>query len=58
MDNFKTMRISFRDGGDIVIPEGIWDDFDYIDGFIIVKMGSAWIAMYNAKDVFSVVLEK
>ena len=58
MDNFKTMRISFRDGGDIVIPKGTWDDFDYVDGFIIVKMGSAWIAMYNAKDVFSVVLEK
>ena len=55
---YKTIRISFRDAGEIVIPEGTWDDYDFRDGFIIIKKDKAWIAMYNAKDVFSLVLEK
>ena len=55
---FTQMRISFRHGGDIVIPQEDWDDYDFCEGFIIIKKDQAWVAMYNAKDVFSVVLEK
>ena len=55
---YKTIRINFRDAGEILIPEGVWDDYDFRDGFIIIKKDKAWIAMYNAKDVFSLVLEK
>ena len=55
---FTRMRIFFRHGGDIVIPQEDWDDYDFFEGSIIIKKDQAWIAMYNAKDVFSVVLEK
>lgn len=55
---YKQIRISFRNGGDIVIPADTWDDYDFFEGFIVIKKNYTWIAMYNAQDVFSVVLEK
>ena len=55
---YKQIRISFRNGGDIVIPADSWDDYDYVNVFIVIKKDKAWIAMYNAEDIFSVVLEK
>jgi len=53
---YKQIKISFINAGSITIDD--WDDYDYVDGFIIIKKGEAWIAMYNAKEVFSLVLEK
>ena len=55
---YKRIRISFINAGSVTIEEGDWDDYDLTNGFIIIKKGEAWIAMYNAKEVFSVVLEK
>ena len=55
---YKRIKISFTNAGSITIDGGDWDDYDLCDGFIIIKKGDAWIAMYNAKEVFSVVLEK
>lgn len=55
---YKRIKISFINAGSITIDEGDWDDYDLCDGFIVIKKGDAWIAMYNAKEVFSVVLEK
>jgi hypothetical protein len=55
---YKRIKISFINAGSITIEEGDWDDYDLADGFIIIKKGEAWVAMYNAKEVFSVVLEK
>lgn len=50
------LKITFRGGGEIVIPNEQWDDYRY-DGkfFTIIKDGTD-IAMYNAKEVFSLVL--
>ncbi len=55
---YKRIKISFINAGSITIGEGDWDDYDLVDGFVVIKKGDAWIAMYNAKEVFSVVLEK
>lgn len=55
---FKRIKISFINAGSITIEENDWDDYDLVDGFIVIKKEEAWIAMYNAKEVFSVVLEK
>lgn len=55
---YKRIKISFINAGSITIEEGDWDDYDFYEGFIIIKKGEAWVAMYNAKEVFSVVLEK
>lgn len=52
---YDTLTISFRDRGSIVFEDG-WTDYDYVKGFIVVKNGDVWIAMYNAEEVFSVVL--
>ncbi len=58
IDMYKRIKISFINAGSVTIEEGDWDDYDLADGFIIIKKGEAWVAMYNAKEVFSVVLEK
>ena len=55
---YKRIKISFIDAGTITIDEDDWDDYELYHGFIIIKKGDAWIAMYNANEVFSVVLEK
>lgn len=50
------LKITFIGGGEIVIPDEQWDDYRY-DGkfFTIIKDGTD-IAMYNAKEVLSLVL--
>lgn len=55
---YKRIRISFLKAGSIVIEENDWDDYEIYDGFLVIKKGEAWIAMYNMKEIFSVVLEK
>lgn len=55
---YKKIKISFINAGSITIDEGEWTDYDFIDGFIVIKKDEAWVAMYNAKQIFSVVLEK
>lgn len=55
---YKRIRISFLHAGSIVIDENDWDDYEIYDGFLVIKKGEAWIAMYNLKEIFSVVLEK
>ena len=55
---YKRIRISFLKAGSIVIEENDWDDYEIYNGFLVVKKGEAWIAMYNMKEIFSVVLEK
>lgn len=55
---YKRIRISFINAGTIVIDENDWDDYEIYDGFLVIKKGEAWIAMYNMKEIFSVVLEK
>lgn len=55
---YKRIKISFINADTITIDEDDWDEYELRYGFIIIKKGDAWIAMYNAKEVFSVVLEK
>ena len=55
---YKRIRISFLNAGSIVIDEDDWDDYEIYDGFLVIKKGEAWIAMYNMEEIFSVVLEK
>lgn len=57
MKKYKSIEINFINAGTIIINED-WDDYDYVDGFIVIKNHGAWVAMYNAKEVFSVVLRR
>lgn len=50
------IKITFRGGGEIVIPDEQWDDYRYDGKFFTVIKNGADIAMYNAKEVFSLVL--
>ena len=54
---YEKIRISFINAGEIVIESPDWDDYDFVDGFIVIKKDEVWIAMYNASEIFSVVLE-
>lgn len=53
---YTEIEINFRDSGTITIDSN-WDDFDFCDGFLIIKNHGAWVAGYNLKDVFSFVLK-
>ncbi|MBR1528571.1 MAG: hypothetical protein IJ642_04620 [Oscillospiraceae bacterium] len=55
---YKKIKISFINAGSITIDEGEWDDYEIFNGFVVIKKNEAWIAMYNMKEIFSVVLEK
>ena len=57
MKKYNSIEINFINAGTIIINED-WDDYDYVDGFIVIKNHGAWVAMFNAKEVFSVVLRK
>lgn len=50
------IKITFIDGGEIVIPDKQWDDYRYDGHFFTVVKNGADIAMYNATTVFSLVL--
>lgn len=52
------LKITFIDGGEIVIPDDLWDDYRYDGKFFIVVQDGIDIAMYNATKVFSLVLVK
>lgn len=50
------LKITFIGGGEIVIPNEQWDDYRYDGKFFTIIKDGADIAMYNAKEVFSLVL--
>ena len=54
----KKITITFLNGNSITYGENEWDDYDFENGFIAVKRGDSWAAVYNAREVFRVVLEK
>lgn len=55
---YKRIRISFLNAGTIIVDENDWDDYEIFGGFLVIKKDEAWIALYNMKEIFSVVLEK
>lgn len=57
MTTYKAIEINFINAGSIVIDKD-WDDYDLVDGFIVIKNHGAWVAMYNAKEIFSLVLKE
>lgn len=50
------IKITFISGGEIVIPDEQWDDYRYDGKFFTIIKDGADIAMYNAKNVYSLVL--
>lgn len=50
------LKITFIGGGEIVIPNEQWDDYRYDGKFFTIIKDGADIAMYNAKNVYSLVL--
>ena len=58
---YKAIKITFKNAGSIIIKDN-WTDYDVVScggsGFIVIKDGEAWVAMYAADEVFSVVLIK
>jgi hypothetical protein len=49
------LKITFIGGGEIMIPNEQWDDYRYDGKFFTIIKDGADIAMYNAKEVFSLV---
>ena len=52
------IKITFRGGGEIVIPDEQWDDYRYDGKFFTIIYDGVDIAMYNAREVFSLILVK
>ncbi len=53
----QKIRIFFRDGKKDVIPQKLWDDYDFIAKdsgvYLIIIKNEQWIAGYNMKDVIA-----
>lgn len=56
----QKIKIFFKDGCKDVIPQKLWDDYDYITKenitSFIVKHREQWIAIYNMDDVSCIVV--
>lgn len=51
----QKIRIFFRDGRKDIIPQRLWDDYDFIAKdsgiYLIIIKNEQWIAGYNMRDV-------
>ena len=51
----QKIRIFFRDGRKDIIPQRLWDDYDFIAKdsgcYFVVIRKEQWIAAYNMKDI-------
>lgn len=58
---YNAIKICFKNAGSITFTDD-WTDYDTVScggiGFIVIKNGEAWVAMYAADEVFSVTLIK
>ena len=54
--NYSSIEITFKNGFAISFDEGEWDDYSYDGKFFSIRLDGVNVAMYNATDVFSVVL--
>ncbi len=52
----QKIKIYFKDGKKDIIPQRLWDDYDYIDGMLVVIKKEQWIAMYNRDIIACVVI--
>ena len=57
---YNVLKITFDNGNSVCYECNEWADWALIDGFVVVKdEKAAWIAIYNARNVFAVeLLEK
>lgn len=56
----QKIKVCFRDGRKDIIPQKLWDDYDFIakdsgQYFVVIK-NEQWIAIYSMKDVLAVVV--
>ena len=52
------IKITFISGGEIVVPDKQWNDYRYDGKFFTIIKDGADIAMYNAREVFSLILTR
>lgn len=43
----QKIRIYFRDGKSVIIPQKLWDDYEVNGGLFVIKKKEAWIAFYQ-----------
>ena len=51
-----TIKIYFKEGKIDKIPTKKWDDYEYIDGFFVVKRHGVWIAIYNMDSIDCIIV--
>lgn len=56
--DYTTLKIEFKDGGEYTYGENHnWEDWDMVNGFVIVKDANGkWIGMYNTDCIKSVMM--
>ena len=56
----QKIRIYFRDGKKDIIPQKLWDDYDFIakdsGQYLVIIKNEQWIAVYNMRDVLGFVV--
>ena len=54
----ETLRIHFIDGKQDVVPQKLYDDYEYFDGNFAVIRKQEWIALYNMDIVSKILVGK
>lgn len=53
---YTSIEITFKNGFTVTYTGEEWDDYSYDGKFFSIRLDGVNVAMYNAKDVFSVIL--
>jgi hypothetical protein len=43
----QKVRIYYKKGGNEIIPQKFWDDYEYINNNFVLKKNEQWIGIYN-----------
>lgn len=50
------IRVTYKDGTIYIIPKKFWDDYEYLDGYFVVKRRGAWIGIFNMDSIARIII--
>ena len=54
----RVIRIYFKDGKKVEIPQKFWDDYEVNGNLFVIKKNGEWVAFYKMKIIDCMATEK
>jgi len=54
----RVIRIYFKDGKTVEIPQKFWDDYEVNGNLFVIKKNGEWVAFYKMKIIDCMATEK